>query len=96
VAVVTDQRLWHRWQCPQDLVVEIGKTDLAARAKNAVLDDEPLQLPLSRLGQRVPNRAQIGKLGLAPRPRELSGRQQRAFRGVRLNELSVCQSWLPM
>jgi len=50
---------------PVDLVVEIGEADLAARAENAVLDDKPLKLAFSALGQCVPGRAQIGKLGLA-------------------------------
>jgi hypothetical protein len=47
------------------IVVEIGKADLAARAKDAVLDDEPVQQPLLLLGQRVPGRPHVGEFGLS-------------------------------
>ncbi len=59
------QRLRHWRQLLEDLVVEIGKADLATRAEDAVLDDEPAELALSRLGQRVPGRSQVGEFGLA-------------------------------
>src|SRR6202022_2518033 len=99
VAVVADQRLPHRRQFLRDLVVEIGKADLAARAEDAVLDDEPVELALARLRQRVPGRPHIGELGLAAPDRtwgrQLAGREQRALRRDALNELSVCQSWFP-
>jgi hypothetical protein len=57
--------LRHWRQLLVNLVVEIGKADLAARAEDAVFDDKPVELALSRLGQPVPGRAQIGELGLA-------------------------------
>ena len=63
--MVPHQCLRHRGQLLEDLVVEIGKADLAARAEDAVLDDEPVELAHSRLGQRIPHRAQIGEFGLA-------------------------------
>src|ERR1700731_4081324 len=44
------QRLRHRRQLLEDLVVEVGEADVAAGAEDAVLDDEPVELALSRLG----------------------------------------------
>src|ERR1700745_3037921 len=43
------QRLRHRRQLLENLVVEIGKADLAARAEGAVLDDESVERAVSRL-----------------------------------------------
>src|SRR5215472_6946867 len=80
IAVVPHQRLRHRGQLPEDLIVEIGKADLAAGAEDAVLDDETIELSLSRLRQRIPGRPEIRKLGFAAGGRELAGREQRALR----------------
>ena len=64
-----------------------------------MLDNEAVELAFSGLGQRVPGRPQIGELGLAAahRARDGSSRADSSehFAGMRLNELSVCQSWLP-
>src|SRR5215469_15047615 len=82
--MVPDQCLPYRRQLLEDLVVKIGKADLAARAKDTVLDDETIKLVLSRLRQCVPSGAQIGELGLAvahrASRRDFACRQQRALR----------------
>src|SRR5271166_6396481 len=78
--MMADQSLPHRRQFLEDFVVEIGKADLAARAEDAVFVNEPFEVALSRLGQRVPRRPQIAEFGLAAPPWNLAGRQQRAFR----------------
>src|SRR5215469_14034992 len=57
--MVPNQRLPHRGQLLEDFVVEIGKADLAARAKNAVLDDEPFELAFPCIRQGVPGPARI-------------------------------------
>src|SRR5437762_476851 len=49
IAVVTDQRLPRRRQFREDRVIEIGKADLAARAVDAVLDNETVELTFARL-----------------------------------------------
>src|SRR6516225_4511119 len=79
--MMTNESLRHGRQLFVDVVVEVGKTDLAARAEDAVFDDEPVELTLFCFRQRVPSRPQIGEFGLAARPRELAGRKQRALRG---------------
>ena len=63
--MMADERLADRRQFLEDRVIEVGKTDPAARSEDAVLDDEPVELALSRLRQRVPGRAHVGELGLA-------------------------------
>jgi len=65
--MMAHEGLRHRRQLFEDLVVEIGEADLAARTEDAVLDDEPVEFALSRIGQRVPGRPQS-----SPRSRRLS------------------------
>ena len=91
------QALAHRLEARALLVGEVGEAELLAREDLRVLADQVLDLGLGLVVERIVGRAHVGELGVAALRRDGCGRAAASTSpGSTLNELSECQSRLPM